>query len=144
MPSTRLTALLLFCIALAAFSGTIRSDFVEWDDDINIYDNPHLQSLSAENVSWMLTDSSYVRRYIPLGWLGWGIERAIFGLNPASFHFGNVLLHAASVVLVFFLIRGLFACGSPDQKAGAPLGTWFAGAGAVFWALHPLRVEVVA
>jgi tetratricopeptide (TPR) repeat protein len=144
MPSTRWTILLVFCLTLAVFSGGIRGEFVEWDDDINIYENVHLESLSSQNVMWMLTDSTYVRRYMPLGWFGWGIERAIFGLNPVSYHLGNVLLHGLNAILVFLLIRGLFACSSPEGNVRAPLGTWFAGAGALFWALHPLRVEVVA
>src|SRR3954454_2161763 len=132
MPSTRWTALLVFCLTLATFSGASRAEFVEWDDDINIYNNPHLEGLTSENVTWMLTDSNYVRRYIPLGWLGWGIERAIFGLSPVSHHVGNVLLHGIKAVLVFFLIWSLFVCGTPSGRTEAPLGTWFAGAGALF------------
>jgi hypothetical protein len=65
-------------------------------------------------------------------------------LSPVSHHVGNVLLHGINAVLVFFLIRALFGCGTPSGRTEAPLGTWFAGAGALFWALHPLRVEVVA
>jgi hypothetical protein len=108
MSRTRSIALLLFCLTVITFSRGIRGDFVEWDDDINIYQNEHLRSLSFENVNWMLTDSSYVRRYMPLAWLGWGLERAVFGLDPLSYHLGNVLFHATNAVLVFFLIRGLF------------------------------------
>jgi tetratricopeptide (TPR) repeat protein len=143
-PNNFLFATLLFGVTFAVFSRSINADFVHWDDDINIYDNAHLESLSSQNVTWMLTDSTYVRRYMPLGWLGWSMERSIFGLNPVSYHLGNVLLHGLNAVLVFLLIRGLFACSSPEGKVRAPLGTWFAAAGALSWALHPLRVEAVA
>src|ERR1043165_8937565 len=96
MPRTSWIALLLFSLNLAVFSRALANDFVEWDDHINIYLNRHIETLSFENVRWMLTDSTYVRRYIPLAWIGWGIEHALFGLNPFSYHLGNLLLHATN------------------------------------------------
>ncbi|HUR47658.1 MAG TPA: hypothetical protein VMZ27_17375 [Candidatus Saccharimonadales bacterium] len=122
----------------------MRSDFVAWDDNINIYGNPHIRGLTLENLRWIATDTSYVRRYIPLAWLGWAVQFQICGLNPGSWHFGDILLHAFNAVLVFLIIERLtlLAFSKPELNEKR---LWCGSAiGALIWALHPLRVEVVA
>ncbi len=131
-------------VALAAacpFLGTIHAEFVDWDDGISIFDNPHIRSLDASALHWMFTDVTYNPRFMPLTWLGWAITYHFVGLEPAAYHLGNVLLHAANAALVFALIRGLFNHIS-GQATG--VSTLCAGAAALFWAVHPLRSEPVA
>src|SRR3954454_16877761 len=111
-PKTSVFAALLFGVTIAVFSRGINADFVNWDDDINILTNPHIRGFSLENLKWIWTDTSYLRRYLPLGWLGWIVQFQLFGLNPWSWHLGNVLLHGVNSVLVFLLIRILLQLGS--------------------------------
>jgi len=48
-------------ITLAAFWGATKGEFVQWDDDINIYANPYIQRLDWERLVWMLTDRLVAR-----------------------------------------------------------------------------------
>ena len=60
-----LTASALALIVFAVFSPVLRADFVAWDDNLNIYNNPNIQSLDSQHLRWMLTDCSHARRYKP-------------------------------------------------------------------------------
>lgn len=73
---------------------------------------------------------------MPLTWLTLAADHALWGLNPFGYHLTNVLLHAANAVLFFWIALRLL-----PREAGAPLA---AAAAALFFALHPLRVESVA
>jgi Flp pilus assembly protein TadD len=115
---------------------------LQWDDDINVQNNPHVHGLSWENIRWMFTDSQYMRRYLPLGWLRWAADYQLYGPGPRSFHVGNLILHVADAGLLFILIRQL-----QRIRPAAPPEPWLvlaAAIGALSWAIHPLRVETVS
>ncbi|MDP3071761.1 MAG: tetratricopeptide repeat protein [Opitutaceae bacterium] len=124
--------------------AVVHGQFLIWDDDINLTANPHLRDLSAENLRWMFTDATYMRRYVPFAWLGWAVEQRVFGLSPVVAHAGNLILHAVNAVLVFFVVRRLTRAALPAGGASEDRMAWAALAAALVWALHPLRVEVVA
>ena len=139
-----MVAILIAGLTVLVFSGARHGAFLAWDDDINITENAHLRGLSRENVGWMFADASYMRRYVPLTWLNWAIEYELFGLTARSSHLGNLLLHGLNAALVFFLIRRVLALGGWDRRMPRD-GPWLVAAvGALGWALHPMRVEVVA
>ena len=73
---------LIFVLVAAVFQTARHGAFLLWDDNINIATNPHLGEFNWESVRWMFTDSSYMRRYVPLAWLGWSVEHQLFGLTP--------------------------------------------------------------
>jgi tetratricopeptide (TPR) repeat protein len=58
------------------------------------------------------------------------------------FHLGNTLLHAANVILLFFLLRYLIvaAIEEAENSSSAIWGAWF---GALFFAIHPVAVYAV-
>jgi Flp pilus assembly protein TadD len=132
-------------VVWAVFGGARHFHFVLWDDDYNIQQNPHLGGLTWENLRWMFTDTAYARRYFPLTWLGWNIEYDLFGLTPRSAHLGNVLFHLLNTILVFLVIKAALRIWlARETTADGWPATAAAVLGALFWALHPLRVEVVA
>jgi len=137
-------AVLIAGVTALVFSGARHGAFLAWDDDINITGNEHLRGLTRENVGWMFADASYMRRYVPLTWLNWAIEYEIFGLTARSSHLGNLLLHGINAALVFFLILRVLALVRGDRRMPHDVSLLAAAAGALLWALHPLRVEVVA
>lgn len=144
---TTAIALALVAVVFGVFFRTLESGFLRWDDDINVFENPHVQGLTAENLRWMFTDFEQAIRYKPLSWLAWALVHEVFGLNPFGYHLANVLLHCANAVLVFLLIRRLLKCGTRNAERGIadPAGLDACAAlGALLWAVHPLRVEPVA
>jgi tetratricopeptide (TPR) repeat protein len=112
------------------------------DDDVNISFNEHLGAPDLSRLHWMFTDFSYVHRYMPLGWLGFSLGYAFSGLDPVGYHVAGIVLHALNSLLVFEVLRRVlarFALGA--DPVGRELS---AGAGALLWALHPLRVETTS
>jgi tetratricopeptide (TPR) repeat protein len=129
----------------AVFGGARNFSFVLWDDDHNIQQNSHLSGVTWENLRWMFTDTGYARRYIPLAWLGWNVDRDLFGLTARSAHLGNVLFHLLNTGLVFLVIQaGLRFWRVGENESNNWPSTVAATLGALLWTLHPLRVEVVA
>ncbi len=68
--------LILSAIALAtgaAFLPSLQNHFVNWDDYVNVVDNPHYRGLGWTELSWMLT-TFYMSHYRPLTWMTLGFD----------------------------------------------------------------------
>jgi tetratricopeptide (TPR) repeat protein len=141
-----LTSLVLFLATFAVFSRVLVADFVQWDDGISVYQNPHIQGLDWPRLRWMFTDASYAMRYKPLTWLTYALVFQLGGLKPFGYHLANLLIHCLNSVLVFGVIRRLLAAGTLGQSANErrAQATLPAAGGALLWAINPLRVEPVA
>lgn len=126
--------LLLIVILLAAgfiaFSPAFDADFVYWDDDVNVYENPNVSDLNLENVKKIFTED-VIGNYNPLPILTFAIENEIVGLNPFYFHLNNIILHVLGCLLVYFI----------GFKMG--LNRWSALLLSLLFAIHPMRVESV-
>lgn len=129
----RPAALALFILAAGAYANTLRNDFV-YDDMPAIVMNPAVTERGFLRIfttpSWFPMKGEVAFR--PLTTLSFYFTHKIFGLNPVPFHAGNVLLHAAAVLLAFWLLLRL---GMPSQAAFLA---------ALFFALHPIHTEAVA
>jgi tetratricopeptide (TPR) repeat protein len=137
---------LLCLLAFASFAPALRQGFVELDDDRNFAGNPHILSLSAENLRWMLTQS-HVGHYHPLTWLSIALETQLWGgLDPQRIHRTNLLLHALTALLAYHLALGLLRAGF--ERRTPPVGEralrLTAALAAALFAVHPLRAESVA
>jgi tetratricopeptide (TPR) repeat protein len=64
-------------------------------------------------------------------------------MDPRGYHFTNIVIHAANAVLVFFLARRIFTTSVAVEGRGAAIDA-AAAFTALFFAVHPLRVESVA
>jgi hypothetical protein len=139
-------ALLVLC-ALALNLRVLDFGFLYLrDDDLNVALNRHMGRINAERLGWMFTDSSYVRRYIPLGWLNFAATYQFAGLDPRPYHAVALGLYAVNCVLVLALVAHALRAFAP---AGRPAGltVWEVGAAALaagWWAFHPFRVETTA
>jgi protein O-mannosyl-transferase len=125
------------CLALAAitfavFGQTLRHEFVNFDDDDYVYENPMVaQGLTFKGLVWAFT-RSHASNWHPLTWISHMLDCQLYGLHPGGHHLTNVLLHTATVILLFLLLR---------QMTGA---LWRSAFVAAVFAVHPLRVESVA
>jgi hypothetical protein len=80
--------------------------------------------------------------WTPIAWLTLGLDHVVWGMNPLGYHLQSLLWHAANAALVYLVARYLLRHAWPAATAGTlRLG---AGTAALFFALHPLRVESVA
>jgi tetratricopeptide (TPR) repeat protein len=137
----RLAALFLVAVAILAFEPTLNNDFVNWDDDHNLVLNDGYRGLSRENLEWMFT-TSHGGHYQPLSWLSFALESQVWGVSPVGFHLTNVVLHVLTALTFFYVARRLICATA--QKLSANVLTVAALTAALFFAVHPLRVESVA
>ena len=140
-PALRATPLALALVTAVVFAPTLRGGFVDWDDPINFLENPYYRGLGWPQLRWMLT-ASVMGHWIPLTWLTFGADYAVWGMRPFGYHLTNVLLHAASAAVFYLVARRLLGLAMPSAAVGS-LALGAAGA-ALFFAIHPLRVESVA
>jgi hypothetical protein len=136
----------LGCLTLAGLVGAVfwpvlSFDFVRWDDDINITQNPLLTAPWSWRLVGQFFAGDQALRFKPLHWLCDRLLYAVFGFNPAGWHAFNLGLHVVAAVLFYVVLRQVFARFAPwPGKFVAEWGAWF---GAALWALHPLRAEAV-
>src|SRR6266566_1563356 len=128
-------------VVIACFLPTLRNDFVLWDDDLNFTDNPSYRGLSWRQLRWMFT-TVHGGHYQPLSWVTLGLDYTLWGMNPAGYHLTSVLLHAANAVLFYHVVLALLRRAAVSGPALVLEGA--AAVGALFFAIHPLRVESVA
>jgi tetratricopeptide (TPR) repeat protein len=89
----------------------------------------------------MLT-TTHLANNTPLAWLSYGLDYAVWGLDPVGYHLTNILLHALNAALLFRISSLLLGRVFPDEPPSR-IGSG-AAAAALAFALHPLRVESVA
>ena len=122
---------ILVLVTFITFSPSLKNNFVNWDDDKLVYQNPDILNLNAASVKTYFT-SYYANMYQPATTLSFALDNTFFGLNPYYFHLINILLHIINVVLVFYLIFSL---------TRRQMTSFFV---AFIFALHPMHVESVA
>ncbi len=117
---------------LAIYWQTLGYQFIGFDDDAYIQNNPSVRGgLTWAGIGWAFTTIRYFY-WQPLTWLSHMLDCQVYGLNPGGHHFTSVLLHTADSVLLFLLLL---------RMTGRLYRSAFAAA---LFALHPLRVESVA
>src|SRR5208282_1257532 len=120
-------ATLILLLAFVAYLPALRCGYI-WDDDVYVTRNPLLTAPDGLNRIWF-TAHPYTA-YFPMVNTTLRFEHMLWGLNPAGYHFVNILLHAINALLVWVVLRRL-----------ALPGSWLAAA---IWAIHPVNVESVA
>jgi len=122
-----LLAGLLILVTLLAYLPATHGGYI-WDDDVYVTGNPLLTAPDGLRRIWFSLDSP--SQYFPLVYTTFRIEHALWGLNPAGYHWVNILLHIANALLVWRLLARLKIPGA-----------WLA---AIIFAVHPVHVESVA
>jgi hypothetical protein len=127
-----LISLLLAAACIAVYSRVAHFEFINYDDNAYILDNPAVRAgISRAGVLWAFLTIDYFY-WQPLTWLSHMLDCQIFGLNPGWHHLVNLLLHIANAILVFAVFRRLTSA------------FWRSAILAALFAVHPLRVESVA
>ncbi|KMP11448.1 hypothetical protein UR09_03325 [Candidatus Nitromaritima sp. SCGC AAA799-A02] len=139
-----LIATLIFFLTFAVFSSCLENGFINWDDDIRVYENALIQS-SEPSALWEVATRINPRLPIwqPLPELFYAVNYRLFGSSAWGHHFTSLTLHGANTCLVFFLFIALIGKIQPEIKCDSPL-ILTGAATALIFGLHPLRVESVA
>src|SRR5215831_8786129 len=127
-----LVAAALVGLNLFVYRGVERFDFVNWDDQIYLTENANVQAgLSPANAWWALT-TGHAPYWHPLTWLSHMLDVTLYGMDPGPHHVTNLLIHVASTLLLFVLLRRMTRDDGPSALVAA------------LFAAHPLHVESVA
>jgi protein O-mannosyl-transferase len=137
-------ALFIVIVTFAVFFPALRNEFVGWDDLDLLVENPNYRGLGWEQLRWMFT-TFQSGHYQPLSWMTFGLDYLFWGMNPFGYHLTNLVLHVANAVLFYLLVLRLLslALSVPPASTDYVLRVG-AGFAALFFAIHPLRVESVA
>src|SRR5437762_13825928 len=92
----------LMAITVLVYLPAIRGGFI-WDDPDYVVNNVNLRTLAGLRDTWFVPTS--LPQWYPLVHTTLWIEYHLWGLSPAGYHIDNVLLHAASCVLVWRILR---------------------------------------
>ena len=124
--------LLLFLLVCSVFYPITGGDFINYDDDVYVTDNFHVQGGPAlEQVSWAFSNTDSANWH-PVTWLSHMLDYQLYGGMPWGHHLTSVLIHALNTVLLFVVML---------RMTGALWRSLFV---ALLFGLHPLRVESVA
>jgi len=122
----------LAVITVAVYSPVFHYDFLTFDDQIYVTENPCVRSgLNGNSLAWAFHTTTS-GNWIPLTWISHMLAFQCLGMKAGGHHLANVLFHAANAVLLFLLLQ---------RMTGA---IWRSALVAAFFAWHPAHVESVA
>ncbi len=127
-----LICLFLVIATLAVYQQVRHYDFVGYDDDDYVFENPHIRAgLTLNSIKWAFT-AVHADNWHPVTWLSHILDIELYGLNPGQHHLTNLIFHIVNSLLLFLIFRRMTG------------DLWQSGFVAALFALHPLHVESVA
>src|SRR5437764_1762427 len=93
--------LILAAISLAVFGQTIRYEFVNFDDDLYVYNTSAIQAgLTIKGIAAAFT-SQHAHNWHPLTTISHMLDCQLYGLNAGAHHATNIILHKIAVLRLF-------------------------------------------
>jgi protein O-mannosyl-transferase len=125
-------ACFLVVVVGVIYGQTLWFGFVNYDDNCFVYACPEVSAgLTGHGIVWAFTDGPFGEWY-PLSMISHMLDCQIYGLNAGGHHLTSALLHAATVVGLFLVLRNMTGELWPSAFVAALL------------AIHPQHVESVA
>jgi len=122
----------LAALSFAVFCQTFFHDFVNFDDDVYVYNAPLVQAgLTIDGIAAAF-GRPHAGNWHPLTTISHMVDYQLYGLNAGGHHATNVLLHTLAVLLLFHVLQ---------RMTGA---VWKSAVVAALFAVHPSHVESVA
>jgi hypothetical protein len=138
----RIVAFAIVAAIAAAYANVLHGPFI-FDDGNAIVENEHIRSIWPLSQS-MTAPPQSVLVGRPLVCLSLALNYRFGQLDPLGYHLFNILTHMACALLLFAVIRLTLLIPQRHRQWTDPAATWFAGAAALIWALHPLQTEAVS
>lgn len=138
-------------VTLLAYIPAFQNDWVNWDDDWYILENPHITSLKTKAIQESFS-GFYKGQYSPLTMLSLAINYHFSEYNPKSYHITSVFIHVINTALVFWFIFLLvnYLRRKQDKKEISTIFTGkysamiIAAITSLLFGVHTLQVESVA
>ena len=122
----------LFVVTMALYWPATSFPFVNFDDQLYIYENPEvLKGLSWQGIKWVATNA-ICANWHPLTMLSHMFDCSVFGTFAGGHHLTNIFLHATNALLLWLLLKRLTGLFWPGALVAA------------LFAWHPINVESVA
>lgn len=127
-----LIGILLLAMTAIAFGQVVGFDFVNFDDDVHVYQNPHIiGGWTWDNFVWDFGIHG-PSQWHPLAWMAHQWDWEFYGEWAGGHHLTNLLFHAANAILLYLFLARVTGF------------LWRSGFIAAVFAVHPLNVESVA
>jgi hypothetical protein len=124
--------LVLAAMTWLVFGQTLGHEFVSYDDEIYVADNPAaLGGLSLKGIVWAFTHNVN-DNWTPLTVISHMLDCQLYGTQAGWHHLTSILLHMASVIVLFLVLKEMTSA------------LWRSAFVAAVFAVHPLHVESVA
>jgi len=126
----------LMAITYVAYEPALDNDFVDWDDNVYVIDNPLVrneQIPSAQIFKEVVSLNYHPLTMLTMRWNANECKECVHGISARPFISWNLYLHLLNTLLVFFLIFRI-------SKENLFAAVFSAGV----FALHPMHVESVA
>jgi hypothetical protein len=127
---------IIICVLLAAsilliYGQVIHHEFVNYDDDLYVTKNVHVQNgLTWGGIKWAFSLNEVVYLH-PLTWLSHMLDVQLYGMDPGWHHLTNVWFHIVNCILLFLILK---------RMTGE---AWCSAFVAALFAIHPINVESV-
>jgi hypothetical protein len=96
--------LILTALTIFAYQPAWNGGFI-WDDERYVTKNPLLTAPDGLWRIWFSLDAP--SQYFPLTYTMFRIGHALWGVDPTGYHWVNLFLHVANVLLVWWLLARL-------------------------------------
>jgi len=129
-----LICIVLTLLTFVAFERVRHNDFIDYDDDTYITENPYVSTgLTKENIRWAftVTEEGHGSNWHPLTSLSHMLDCQLFGLRPVWHHLTNLFFHIVNTLLLFAVLKAMTGALWPSAFVAAA------------FAIHPLHVEPV-
>ena len=129
---SRIVFFLVLVVTALVFSGSLSLKWTNWDDDLYVYENKLVREGALKKIITPPADPANYNTYSPLVISSFALEWKLVKDRPFLYHFNNLLLHILCTALAWFFFRRM------------GLSVWWSGFAALFFGIHPMRVESVA
>ncbi|MCF8052822.1 MAG: hypothetical protein K9L59_16395 [Desulfobacterales bacterium] len=139
-------SVLLMLLLIVIYGNSFHAPF-QFDDFINIVDNPNVQSrgFSLEDfaASFHGRDSGRSGISRPVAYLTLAANHSLGGLDPFGYHVVNFAVHALSALLLFFFTYRILCWSAFGKTRSRESLLSIALLSAALWASHPIQVTAV-
>jgi hypothetical protein len=103
-------------LTFLVYLKSLQNEFVNWDDDLYVYENPSITSFNLRFFRWAFFDF-HAGNWHPLTWISHALDYTLWGLNPLGHHLTSNILHATNTFLAVVLVARLLEAGSHPSPA---------------------------